>query len=498
MRVLLAIALGLLSITSARAFFFTSHTPTYEYVNDRTGHYVLLTRPEEIALVTAGGAGPGWRRTGFVFNDSFSNTGDPTRPGTALNCRFYNPGANSHFLTVDPIECAALKIPGSGWLYQGDEFRVLLLVGGRCPSGSHEVHRLYNNRWMFNDSNHRYVADDEVRARMVATGWIDEGRVFCHFDARRDSERQFSLAALGESLPFAPCGPGRTCADMRNLPPIQRSLDRHLTDRQVGGTNPDYAPSFDALSGWREWWGRLFTTSSGLDAPSVNSSTFIVVAPADLSAGQDVNPSNLGIHIAPESRGAGVASIALRRELLVIPVAPGLTDERIKPWEGARDSDIVIAVLVRNIALARSASGEGQAYGLLALELHDERSGHGIVVTLQAYGTQPSGDFVGRDARGRVIVSTVFRDSPDFGHALRGRYIRCRDGQCPMQDNSQYTFRITRTSIPTILERARTADASLSDDPGDYRVAAFECRSEVAGDGEVGVTTRSCQLDVTY
>ncbi|MBK7849290.1 MAG: hypothetical protein IPJ73_20670 [Zoogloea sp.] len=50
---------------------------------------------------------------------------------------------------------------------------------GVCPSDSVPVHRLYNNRFIFNDSNHRFTTDMDVVTRMTQAGWIYEGVKMC-------------------------------------------------------------------------------------------------------------------------------------------------------------------------------------------------------------------------------------------------------------------------------------------------------------------------------
>ena len=46
-------------------------------------------------------------------------------------------------------------------------------------AGTVPVHRLYNNRFMFNDSNHRFTSDFANIAPLVVLGWTYEGIAFC-------------------------------------------------------------------------------------------------------------------------------------------------------------------------------------------------------------------------------------------------------------------------------------------------------------------------------
>ena len=96
-------------------------------------------------------------------------------------CRFYGTpglGPNSHFYTVDPAECDAVR-QDPGWRYEGIAFYSIAPAGGGCPVGMQRVNRLYNNRFAQNDSNHRYVVDLATYGTMQLQGWSAEGLVLC-------------------------------------------------------------------------------------------------------------------------------------------------------------------------------------------------------------------------------------------------------------------------------------------------------------------------------
>ncbi len=77
-----------------------------EYVNENTGHYLLLPASDpEVAIVEGGGAGPGWLPTGNDFTA-------PLHVGLPV-CRFYSPVFDTHFYTADPAESTAAR-PGPG------------------------------------------------------------------------------------------------------------------------------------------------------------------------------------------------------------------------------------------------------------------------------------------------------------------------------------------------------------------------------------------------
>jgi hypothetical protein len=149
-----------------------------EYYNEVTGHYFMSSSPGENDIIDAGGAGEGWRRTGESFTavkvaPGGCNGDDPV-------FRFYGPGPNSHFFTVDAKECGFQRKNGTGWVYEGIAFSARLPVNGACEAAYQTpVYRLYNNRWMYNDSNHRFVTSRDLYASMQAQGWTGEGIAMC-------------------------------------------------------------------------------------------------------------------------------------------------------------------------------------------------------------------------------------------------------------------------------------------------------------------------------
>src|SRR5687767_8924714 len=149
--------------------------PITEYYNRTLGHYFLSSSAAENAILDSGGAGPGWEKTGERFT--------AIQPGACYKSypvfRFYTFGANSHFFTANAGECGFLRRHDPGWIYEGDVFGAHLPVNGACPGRTKPVYRLYNNRWMFNDSNHRFVTRLDLYREMEAKGWLGEGLAFC-------------------------------------------------------------------------------------------------------------------------------------------------------------------------------------------------------------------------------------------------------------------------------------------------------------------------------
>jgi hypothetical protein len=189
----LALAAFVLWAPHAAALFgrpVVSPVRVFEYQNAETGHYFLTATADEMTAIEAGAAGPGWARTGFAF-DAYPAKFPQGASCPIFDCgtrvsRFYAPlpGPNTHFYTADADEAGAVGQPGSGWLFEREEFRIPVPdANGQCGAFLVPVFRLYNDRARFNDTNHRYVADPGERDRMIARGWIDEGVRFCSYRA---------------------------------------------------------------------------------------------------------------------------------------------------------------------------------------------------------------------------------------------------------------------------------------------------------------------------
>ena len=156
-----------------------SPVPVIEFFNTDLNHYFSTGGSGEIAAIEAGAAGPGWQRTGLSFKAYAPESG--IAPGAQPVCRFYGTpgrGPNSHFYTVDPIECELVK-RDPGWTYEGIAFYLFPPTNGQCAGGMQAVYRAYNLRFAQNDSNHRYTTDAAVYAQMQAQGWAGEGVKFC-------------------------------------------------------------------------------------------------------------------------------------------------------------------------------------------------------------------------------------------------------------------------------------------------------------------------------
>lgn len=153
-----------------------------EYHNVVLDHYFITLEGPEAVKIDNGGAGPGWRRTGYTFRAWHTSSGDAPAEAAAVQ-RFYGTpgiGPNSHFYTTVPEEAEAVR-QDPGWTRERiDAFRVLMPDAfGECPLGSDPVFRMYNDGFPQKDSNHRYSIHISVVEAMAETGWIVEGIVMC-------------------------------------------------------------------------------------------------------------------------------------------------------------------------------------------------------------------------------------------------------------------------------------------------------------------------------
>ena len=157
----------------------TTGTTVIEFYNANLKHYFITGDSQEAAGIDNGAAGPGWSRTGYEVN-AWQTQSEAPATAKAV-CRFYGTpgvGPNSHFYTADAGECALVK-QDPGWFYEGIALYSQPVQYGSCPLGTTPVYRVYNNRWMYNDSNHRFVTDSIVYQQMIQQGWAPEGLVMC-------------------------------------------------------------------------------------------------------------------------------------------------------------------------------------------------------------------------------------------------------------------------------------------------------------------------------
>ena len=179
-----------------------------EYYHAGLKHFFMTADAAEIGNLDAGAFGGVWKRTGQTFG-AWAINGRPADSSPV--CRFfgtdkYRPdgtriGANGHFYTADPAECAFVKtawpaVAADGqsypaWTYEIDAFAVKLPAAGACPAGTEPLYRAYNDG-AGGDPNHRYVTDPKLLAGMP--GWTFEGLVMC----RAPAQSTIPVTVIGE------------------------------------------------------------------------------------------------------------------------------------------------------------------------------------------------------------------------------------------------------------------------------------------------------------
>ena len=434
----------------------------------------------EMAMVESGPAGAGWMRTGRAF----AAFGDPRNCtyGCVPVHRFYAPGPNSHFFTVNEAEAQMLRRPNTGWLHEG----VAFYAAPPEPGCAVPVYRLYNDRWRFNDSNHRFTTSVAARDELVARGWIDEGTAFCatRVDDLVLRELEFSIAPSVDSIRPALACQGvamadRSCVEVSNLPlPVLR-----------------YSPDFSGVTDGFHRPSDEFSQRTGLDIFDFISiggrvdNYFPATLPAQLAwRGLFVQLTGMPYLVAayfPAGETGTYTGVSFVHKVADAPPRAGEQDARLFPWRNADGVDVDFQVVAGLLPRTLSAQHGGQAYGHVMVEFVDSRSGHRFDFALAAYGTLGESDFLGRDVKtGKVIVAT--RYSPD------NRYARAEKlGAASASSAVAYFARISRTEFRRIVEDAKRLEPALSLDPSDYAVGNVRVQNEVYGAGEIGILQTS-------
>jgi Repeat of unknown function (DUF5648) len=491
LRTLACLALVLVVPSFAPAFWIGPPPVRYvsvkEYVNDFTHHYVLLSDPREIGDVEAGAAGPGWRFTGYTFSAFDLEESSAVAQDAVPVCRFYAPPpTNSHFFTANADECDFLRTHDTGWQFEKIEYKIDVPHDGACPAGLAPIYRQYNNRAAFLDSNHRFSTDDRVRAKMASQGWIDEGIAFCSNGGRAIRTSRF-IAATGE-FPSAGCttrAGEAPCISLAGLADMTQSISKFLPPT-FSQPNPAYSPEFAEITGWLPVLDTVYSASPFASDAARHSFVEWVGMP-------------VGVHVNGGERQQG--DYASASPTYRFNPALAAADPRIFPWGDGHEHDVFVDFQLA-IKTVRRADASSHAYGGPVLDFLDSTSGRHLLVTVLAYGTQPPGDFVGRDAsNGAPIVSTSFRGDPLFGKALEGRFIPCTadaaSGSCSAA-GIDFRFRIDQDDFAKVVALARSLDPALSPNIADYCIAYFQVRNETFRDAELGLEEHAVSLQLTY
>ena len=471
-----------------------------EYYNLHLDHYFLTMDPSEMAGIEAGRAGPGWVRTGHGF-EAYARPGTRSDfPCFEVDCgvpvsRFYGPSPNSHFYSGFASEVAFHVGANTGWLLERVEFHLPLPgAQGQCPHGLQPVHRLYNNRWMFNDSNHRFVADTQARAKMIARGWIDEGVAFCSpraldvplksfvLDSGEDWRIRPSAQCEDESLNIGPC------IALNNLPvPATRWSSYPFPPPPAVSPGLPGPEEFSARTGVHLGERNLFLRA---DSPTPADDVFVQAL-----------DTSLGVHVDTRSRGTNALSSVNPLYQLRTSVDASGRDERFFPFavQGEDELQLAVSFDLRLKGLEVRSPG-GAAFGHPTLEFIDRRSGRHLYFTALVYGSVGPYDYLAPDpGTGKVIVGTTLREATPYlrnaGRPTLHTASSFASGE-PQGTGGRFEFGIDRVEFQRVLDAARTVDPALSADPRDYLLDNFHFNNEVFGDGRIGLNIRDFKAEL--
>ncbi|HUL55800.1 MAG TPA: hypothetical protein VLT60_02305 [Usitatibacter sp.] len=485
---LLAVA-ALLGPGSAAAFLVgplpdPQVTQVVEYRNDISGHYFLAALPADFTAIDSGAAGPGWHTTGFRFGAFVPGAGR----AAGEVCRFYAPSPNSHFYTANPDECNLLiGHPEYGWIYEGVKFEIAVPVDGACAAPLMPIRRLYNNRFQYNDSAHRYVFDSRTADALVAAGWIDEGVAFCSASTARVPAQSFEIAptSIGSR---ADCenedvNTGTGCIGLDGMPAsLPNRIGPYLPPFYVTG-NPLWSSAYSGLTGF---FYDIFTAQDPASQPEVKAHSFV----------QMPRSPTMGFHLSSIDRTApDIASMDAIYQFKTRAPQAGAADERLFPWRRVSpDFGYLELAFLVNVPTFVGGGVQGQAWGHPMLEFRDTASGQSIDVTLQTFGSVAPADFAGiaEPQTGNVFVSTVYRANPAFGERVLGDFTPCPAAVC----GGSFAFRLRRADFETVIATARQFNPALSTQPDDYILVNYRFRIGVLGSAEVGAMVSGVSLTI--
>jgi hypothetical protein len=483
-----AVALCAMSF-HALALSFPRTVEVVEYRNAELNHYFLTSNPSEIASLDAAPA-TGWKRTGASFT-AFDKTSDYCGGCVAVS-RFYGtPGigpSNQHFFTAFRDEAEGLKQPGSGWTYESDAFAVMLPnPDSNCAPKETPVYRFYNA-----STGHRYVVRDADRQAMGAEGWTAEGLAFCAGGITADVLQRITmqLPPTGRVLTGGGCDAidSGGCIAVNNLSMPATPQVFSLNDQSL----------FTQRSGWPSLSAMNIFVDGSL-AADASQLAFVQLPQIPLSP-------VIGVHVDTRSKLSHIPLSPVSPYSSVIPSykLPAYneslsTDPIVFPWAAGKSTQLAIGfeMLVKRI---ETRSPDSNAYGHTSVEFVDTRSGGRVLFNLLAYGTISTGEVAWRDDfTGKTTVGGPFRSGSPYGRSVSSSTLSTPPGFVNPAYYSgasllyvlailEFEFRIDRDEFGRVLDSARIANASLSPDPADYRIAGFSFKNEVVGDGEIGVT----------
>jgi carboxyl-terminal processing protease len=368
------------TVVAIAASSIASAQTVIEYINQQDfpkspgGQFFYSADPSEQAYVDSGAAGQ-FKRTGGGF----------VAGGPQALCRFYGsvtPGPNSHFYTILPDECSALKSQqvtpkpaiAQQWNFEGPGFSATPSVKNAagvslCPQGSAPIFRAYNqaytaagakNVW---DSNHRYSARrSDIDYLVNAFNWKDEGVAFCAAGTIPDA-RLPAYPTLEKqcSAPRADIKYGDKAGTLATERDWVRSFvdERYLWPEEVPTINASLYINANSYFSVLKTHARL---PSGIPKDALHGS--VVTSNWEILQGADTAPS-YGIEILNANQVAGTRA-AVRR---VVPGSPAAAAGVLRGMEIATVNGVNVAggansFLLVSALTARSA-GESHRFGFI-------------------------------------------------------------------------------------------------------------------------------------
>jgi len=318
---------------------------------------------------------------------------------------------------------------------------------------------------------------------MVAEGWIDEGVKMCTSLAQSGPLRSFAFDA---SLGAGKIQPSATCEDESKNIGACMALNNLAPPTTATGL-VEYSLAYGAKTGLT---GQTFVT------PTVP----VAAAPTTVFVQQWGNA--YGVHVDTIQRGPAVYTSVNPLYQFRTSVDASGADARVFPFrQGAFYKDAEISVkfqlFVKTVNLRNSVSA---AYGHPTIEFIDQRSGKHLYFTVLTYSSFAPSDYLAPDvATGKVIVGTTFRNGSQYLRNFGTWAFDTPSGFLPpfvYGLGGAFEFRMNRDEFLNVLKDARSVDAALSADPGDYLLDNFHFNNEVYGDGEIGMNIAGFRLEI--
>lgn len=100
------------------------------------------------------------------------------KPKSVSVYRFWSPKfGDAHFYTSNKSEADKVRTTDKNWTYEGVDFKIWPLQGGKCAEGTAPIHRFWSSKL----SSHLYTASasEAKKLRKAGSGWSSDGIVFC-------------------------------------------------------------------------------------------------------------------------------------------------------------------------------------------------------------------------------------------------------------------------------------------------------------------------------